>query len=436
MSGSTCSEWERLTERLGFWIHLDEAYVTYHQSYVESVWWSLKQLFDRGLLYQGHKIVWWWAQGGTALSSGEVGQGYREVADPSVYVCFPLVDEENTSLLVWTTTPWTLPSNQFAAVHPELDYVVVRDEQSGEKLILAEALCETIAEKAKRTFVVQDKVRGSELLGRRYRPPFPFYYERDGQRQGRLKEGGRQHVAWRVVAADFVTVDSGTGVVHQAPAFGEVDYDVLLAEQARFEEGEGPRLICSVGPNGRFTDETPEYEGRWVKEADKDIIQQLREAGLLLMREQYLHEYPFCWRAEDDPLIQYPRRSWFIRTTQFQQQMLANNQHRSTGCPSISETDGSVTSWKPTSIGRCRANGIGARRCRSGSARRPARWKPSPAMTNCSRNRVPPGSTSGWRPRRPSLNCPTICACTSRTSMRSPTIRRSPPGRACGASAK
>ena len=140
-------EWERLTERLAFWIDLGDAYVTYHQSYIESVWWALKNLFDRGLLYQGHKIVWWWAQGGTALSSGEVGQGYREVADPSVYVRFPLVDEPDTSLLVWTTTPWTLPSNQFAAVHPELEYAVV-EETEGRKLILAAALVDEVAAKA------------------------------------------------------------------------------------------------------------------------------------------------------------------------------------------------------------------------------------------------------------------------------------------------
>ncbi len=319
-------QWEQLTERLGFWIHLDEAYVTYHQTYVESVWWSLQRLFDRGLLYQGHKIVWWWAQGGTALSAGEVGQGYRETADPSVYVCFPLVDEENTSLLVWTTTPWTLPNNQFAAVHPALDYVTVRDEQSGEKLVMAAALYQSIADKAKRTFIVERQCEGRELLGKRYRPPFAeYYYAQDGQRQGRLREGGREYIAWRVVPADFVTVDSGTGIVHQAPAFGEVDYDVLLAEQARFEPGEGPPLICGVGPDGRFTSEVPDYEGRWVKDADKDLVLQLREAGLLLMREQYLHEYPFCWRAEDDPLIQYPRKSWFIRTTAFRDRMLANN---------------------------------------------------------------------------------------------------------------
>jgi isoleucyl-tRNA synthetase len=282
-------------------------------------------LFDRGLLYQGHKIVWWWAQGETALSAGEVGQGYREVADPSVTVRFPLVDAERTSLLIWTTTPWTLPSNQFAAVHPDLEYVTVRDEQSGERLILAAALCDATAEKAKRTWVVEERYAGRRLVGRRYRPPFNYYYAREGERTGRLCGGDQEPLAWRVVAADFVTVDSGTGVVHQAPAFGEVDYDVLLAEQARFAEGEGPPLICSVAPNGRFTHETPEFEGRWVKEADADIVRFLRDAGTLLLREQYLHEYPFCWRAEDDPLIQYPRKSWFIRTTQFQQRMLANN---------------------------------------------------------------------------------------------------------------
>ncbi|MEC9094291.1 MAG: class I tRNA ligase family protein, partial [Planctomycetota bacterium] len=145
-------EWERLTERLGFWVNLDEAYVTYHQSYVESVWWSLKNFFDRGLLYQGHKIVWWWAQGGTALSSGEVGEGYREVADPSVYVKFPLADDPTTSLLVWTTTPWTLPSNQWAAVHPEIEYATVVSGDSDEKLIMAAELVEKIGEKSKTEF--------------------------------------------------------------------------------------------------------------------------------------------------------------------------------------------------------------------------------------------------------------------------------------------
>ncbi len=319
-------EWERLTERLGFWIHLDEAYVTYHQSYVESVWWSLKNLFDRGLLYQGHKIVWWWAQGGTALSAGEVGQGYREVADPSVYVRFPLVDEPETSLLVWTTTPWTLPSNQFAAARKDLEYATVVDSESGQKLILAKDLVETIAGKVKRELTVESTCKGSDLIGKRYVPPFDYYYPSQKDKTGTLKEGGSQHVAWRVVPADFVTVESGTGLVHQAPAFGEVDYDVLLEEQQRFVDGEGPELINAVAPDGTFTADAGEYQGRWVKEADKDLARELRDRNLLYHREQYIHQYPFCWRADEDPLIQYPRRSWFIRTTQFKDRMLANNQ--------------------------------------------------------------------------------------------------------------
>ena len=148
-------EWQTLTRRLGFWVDLEKAYVTYHQSYVESVWWSLKNLFDRGLLYEGHKIVWWWAQGGTALSSHEVGQGYREVADPSVYVLFPLVDQPGRSLVVWTTTPWTLPSNMFAAVNPELEYTVVRDEELDCELVIASDLVEKLSEKVKREFITR-----------------------------------------------------------------------------------------------------------------------------------------------------------------------------------------------------------------------------------------------------------------------------------------
>lgn len=322
-------EWERLTERIAFWIDLNDAYVTYHQSYVESVWWALKNLFDRGLLYQGHKIVWWWAQGGTALSSGEVGQGYREVADPSVYVRFPLVDdagkETDTALLVWTTTPWTLPSNQFAAVNPELEYSVVEDAE-GKKLIVASALIDTLAGKVKQELKVLSTAKGRELLGKRYQPPFDYYYKTLGDIIGTLKAGGQQHIAWRVVAAGFVTTDSGTGVVHQAPAFGEVDFDVLEAERARFIDGTGPDLICAVGPDGKFTEDAPDYQGRWVKEADKDISRELKSRGLLFLLDQYLHEYPFCWRADEDPLIQYPRKSWFIRTTQYRDAMLANNQ--------------------------------------------------------------------------------------------------------------
>ncbi|MCH8043072.1 MAG: isoleucine--tRNA ligase [Planctomycetes bacterium] len=356
-------EWERLTERLGFWIHLDEAYVTYHQSYVESVWWALKNFFDRGLLYRGHKIVWWWAQGGTALSAGEVGQGYREVADPSVYVRFPLLDDDgketDTSLLVWTTTPWTLPSNQFVAVNPTLDYAYVRDKDSGEKLVIAWKLQETIEKKKKCKFDFIKSVKGRDLFGKRYRPPFDCYYRESGDkratfrtdRQGKAtreqyywndlrlnNQDGAQAtvdslmakdedvVAWRVVPAGFVTLDSGTGIVHQAPAFGEVDFDVLLRQQSLFEKGEGPELLCPVAPNGNFTEKGPEYcHDRWVLDCNKDLSRDMKARGLLFHQEQYLHEYPFCWRAEEDPLIQYPRESWFIRTKQFKDQMLENN---------------------------------------------------------------------------------------------------------------
>jgi isoleucyl-tRNA synthetase len=319
-------EWQTLTRRLGFWVDLEQAYVTYHQSYVESVWWSLKNLFDRGLLYQGHKIVWWWAQGGTALSAGEVGQGYREVADPSVYVLFPLVDQPGRSLVVWTTTPWTLPSNMFAAVHPTaIEYCVVKDDQTGGELVVAKELVETIAGKLKRELTIIEDVSADSLIGLRYEPPFPNYRDATGDPTGKLVDGGDQSKYWRVVAADFVTTESGSGIVHQAPAFGEVDHDVLVQERKRFVDGDQPELLCAVGPDGKFTDEFADMQGVWVKEADKPLTRSLRESGRLLHLEQYLHEYPFCWRATEDPLIQYPRRGWFIRTTLFRDLMLRNN---------------------------------------------------------------------------------------------------------------
>ncbi len=328
-------EWEHLTERIGFWIHLDKAYVTYHQSFVESVWWALSEFFKKGLLYQGHKIVWWWAQGGTALSSGEVGEGYREVADPAVYVRYPIVVDEDTpeclknaDLVIWTTTPWTLSSNQFAAVKTDMEYSVIQFEGDERAVVIATPLRDAIAAKysgkTPKNYEVLGAMTGAELLEIRYMPAFDTYYKTYGNTVGTLKDGGKQHIAWRVVAADFVTTDTGTGIVHQAPAFGEDDFGVLQAEKARFVDGEGPEMICAVASNGTFTDVFPEFQGRWVKEADKDIIKALKEKGILFMQEQYLHEYPFYTRS-DDPLIQYPRKSWFIRTSQFKEDMLKNN---------------------------------------------------------------------------------------------------------------
>lgn len=311
-------QWQTMTRRLGFWVDLDDAYVTYHQSYVESVWWSLKNLFDRGLLYHGHKIVWWWAQGGTALSSGEVGEGYREVADPSVYVKFPLTETPGRSLVIWTTTPWTLPSNMFAAIHPtDVDYVVVRD--GDEELIVAAALVETIAGKLKRDLTVVRNIDASTLIGQTYTPPFETFGDRIDDRLP-----GGEPSYFRVVAADFVTTDAGTGVVHLAPAFGEVDYQIFNDQQSSLGGGRLELFNC-VASDGKFTDQFPLCQGQWVKDADKTITKTLRQNDRLLLLDQYLHDYPFCWRAKEDPLIQYPRSGWFIRTTKFKDLMLENN---------------------------------------------------------------------------------------------------------------
>ena len=304
-------EWNQFTEKLGFWLDLDDAYVTCHESYIESVWWALSQLFQQGLLYRGHKVVWWWAQGGTVLSAAEVGEGYRTVDDPSVYVRFPLVDEPGTSLLVWTTTPWTLPSNSLAAVKPDVDYAVVRDGEGS--LIVAAALVPALAEKAGGELEVLRTVPGSSLVGRHYQPPFDWY----SGAQGDLD-------LWRVVAADFVELDAGTGVVHVAPAFGEVDFALL--ERERSERPQLP-LLCAVRPDGSFDPEVAAgaYAGRWVKDCDRELIRELKRRGLVWHAEQIRHDYPFCVRSDQDPLIQYARPAWYIRTSAHKERALANN---------------------------------------------------------------------------------------------------------------
>ncbi len=317
------TEWERLTERIGFWVDLNEAYVTYHRGFVESVWWALAELFRKGLLYQGHKVVWWWPQGGTALSAAEVGLGYKTVDDPSVYVAFPLRDAPDTSLLIWTTTPWTLPSNMYAAVNPGVDYVTV---DAGErKLIVAAALREELARKLKKDLPVLATQPGSALVGQRYTPPFDVYFQRAGETQLPLKDGGQDAMAWRVVGADYVTLTSGTGIVHTAPAFGEDDYETFRRDRVRFANPDAVEMFCAVKPDGTFSEEVPLVAGRFVKEADKEIQRNLKERGLLQLAEQYRHEYPFCWRADDDPLIQFARPAWYIRTTSVKDKAIENN---------------------------------------------------------------------------------------------------------------
>jgi isoleucyl-tRNA synthetase len=337
------AEWERLTERIGFWVSLDDAYVTYHRSYVESVWWALSELFKKGLLYQGHKVVWWWAQGGTALSAAEVGLGYRTIDDPSVYVVLPLLDEPETGLLVWTTTPWTLSSNGYAAVKGDTTYDVVRfGEPLGTKgkgakpapvnldvrqLVLASQLRPMLEQKLGRRLEVVRTVQGHELVGTRYRPPFDCYFRSLADARVELKDGADEPLWWRVIAEDFVTLDTGTGIVHIAPAFGEDDNRAHGRQLSRYARPDQVELICAVGPDGTFHPEMGErYAGRWVKECDPELTRELGERRLLLLEEMYRHDYPFCWRADEDPLLQMARPAWFIRTTARLGSALANNQ--------------------------------------------------------------------------------------------------------------
>jgi len=286
-------EWERLTERIGFWIDTDRAYRTMDTDYIESVWWSLAELHGRGLLYRSDKVVPYCPRCGTALSSHEVAQGYQDVDDPSVYVRFPLTGGDG-SLLVWTTTPWTLPANQAAAVHADVTYAVV--EHGDERLILAEPLvARVLGEEAR----IVGHMSGAELVGREYAPPFPYLPG-----------------AHRVVDADFVTVHDGTGIVHLAPAFGEDD---MLAARRHGLDAPNP-----VGPDGRFTAAAGPWEGRFVKEADPDLIDDLAARGLLLRSAIHHHSYPHCWRC-GTPLLYYAKPSWYVRTTEVRDRMLELN---------------------------------------------------------------------------------------------------------------
>jgi isoleucyl-tRNA synthetase len=344
------TEWENLDQKLAFWVSHDDAYVTYHKSYVESCWWALSELFARGLLYQGHKVLWWWAQGGTALSSGEVGMGYKTVDDPAATVGLPLVRDPSIALAIWTTTPWTLPSNAYAAVNPRFEYVQVslgeplataakapkaRPELSFKSFIVAAGLREKLEQQLGYSLVIEATLTGAELLGERYLPPFDGYHRRLGEAEQELRAGGRVPQYFRVIGGDFVSLDSGTGIVHIAPAFGEDDHKAHQRELAAYRDPAAVELLCAVEPNGKFTAAAGRYEGRWIKDCDEDIQRELAAAGRLILRETYRHDYPFCWRADDDPLIQLARPAWFIRTTERLDDAKANNR---------------AVSWLPTHI--------------------------------------------------------------------------------------
>jgi len=300
-------EWERMIERMGFWLDLENAYVTYADDYIETVWWALKTMFDRGLLYRGHKTLPYCPRCGTGLSSHEVAQGYRTVEDPSVIVRMPVVGDaevgldvqkpSRTSLLTWTTTPWTLPANVALAVAKEAAYVEV--VVGGERFLLAQALVDKVF--AGREVRVLRELRGIDLVGVRYEPPY------------RLTEEPAAH---RVYAADFVNMEDGTGIVHIASAFGEDDY--------RLGQEVGLPFVQPVDAAGRFTEGFALCAGEFVKDADARIIDDLRARGILYRLEGYEHEYPFCWRC-DTPLLYYAVDSWYIRTTALKDAMIENN---------------------------------------------------------------------------------------------------------------
>ena len=276
-------EWRAMVERGGFWVDMDDPYITCTNKYIESVWWILGQFWKKGMLYEGHKVVPYCPRCGTALSSHEVAQGYKEVEDPSIYVKFAVKDQPSTYFLVWTTTPWTLLSNVALAVGEEIEYCRVK--LSDETMILAKARLELLRDEGE----VIETVSGKSLAGIEYHPILDF-----------AKPPKKAHY---VITGDFVSTEDGTGIVHIAPAFGEDDYRVGLANDLP--------VVQPVDMAGKFTSEITPWAGRFVKDADSDIIKHLKAEGKLFYATKYKHTYPFCWRC-DSPLLYYARHSWFI----------------------------------------------------------------------------------------------------------------------------
>lgn len=308
--------WDNLTRRMGYWVDLDNPYITFENYYIESVWWSLKKLFDKGLIYKGYKIQWYSPGSGTVLSSHEVSLGYEEVQDPSVYVKLKKDGEENSYFLAWTTTPWTLISNMALAVNPELEYATVRVDKDGktEFYTLAKELLDTVLGDLE--YSVEKVEKGKDLVGKTYQPLFEYA----------LKEFDKSS-AWRVVPADYVTLDEGTGVVHIAPAFGADDYDACMANDIP--------MFNPITSEGCFDERITDFAGEWFKDADKGINRNLKERGLMFWHGTYVHNYPHDWR-KGTPLMSYPVESWFVRTTEVRDRMVEINND---------------INWKPPSTG-------------------------------------------------------------------------------------
>jgi isoleucyl-tRNA synthetase len=320
------ADWEKLSARIGYWLDYDDPYVTYHNNYVESVWWALKTLFDNNLLYRGHKILPYCPRCGTALSSHEVALGYKDVEDPSVYIALELVGEDGTAsgrrILVWTTTPWTLVSNTALAVHPDLDYVeVVRREADKDQrtMILVESrLPGALGEDHDSRWKVVSRMKGSDLVGRRYHRPFDWL---------EFPAGTNHEV---IVGEEFVSATDGSGVVHMSPAFGEDDYAAGKRHNLAF--------LQPIDARGQFPQSMEIVGGLFVKDADALLIEELKRKGVLHKAGRLMHSYPHCWRC-GTPLLYYARTSWFVRTTAFRDSMLARNAR---------------VDWHPASVGEGR----------------------------------------------------------------------------------
>ncbi|EOD13546.1 hypothetical protein EMIHUDRAFT_427789 [Emiliania huxleyi CCMP1516] len=316
--GRYTKEWEVTVGRVGRWIDFSTGYRTMDLSYMETVWWVFQQLHEKGYVYRGFKVMPYSCALNTPLSNFEVQQNYKDVSDPAVVVTFPLLGEEGASFLAWTTTPWTLPSNLALCVNPELEYVRIREEATGAVyILLATRLVQLYSElanpkkaaDARKKFSEVERMKGSALAGVEYAPPFGYF------------EARRASGAFRVITGGFVTDDSGTGIVHCAPAFGEEDYKACL-EHGVIRRGEP--LVCPVDADGRFSDEVPEWRGLGVKEADKHIIAHLKAQGRIIKVDVINHSYPFCWRS-DTPLIYRAVPGTFVAVEAIKEKLIANN---------------------------------------------------------------------------------------------------------------
>ena len=298
--------WEEMTNKVGYWVDMENPYVTYHNNYIESVWWALKQMWEKGLLYEGHKVMPYCPRCGTALSSHEVAQGYKDVKDLTCIAKFKVVGKENTYILAWTTTPWTLPSNLALCVNKSYEYAEIKanigtdDEPKYENYILAKDLIETVLKET--PYEIIKTFKGEELLGTKYEQLMPF-----------AKVEGK---AFEVIHGDYVTLTDGTGIVHIAPAYGEDDS--LVAKK------NGIAFVNLVDKSGNFVKEVEPWAGRFVRDCNEDICKWLTNENKLFSKEKHVHSYPHCWRC-DAPLLYYPKESWFVAMSKLRDELVANN---------------------------------------------------------------------------------------------------------------